>query len=206
MGSAVRVHSPVPGGPKMVLGGGSVGNRPAAGDRLRGRGTDRRASPAGRTQKVPRRGEGPKISRPVGESTGGGVEPAWRGSLSRAGRTSATPSLSEGTEPRGSRRGPGLGDQLAGGPRGPPNNHNGGSPADPSVLWLGGVLGPRDVRDQSPPDPVVQPDDLRPPLFRGGGGALFLLLLRELFCKLAWLSVALKTSVRLLMLRHTCSC
>ena len=35
----------------------------------------------------------------------------------------------------------------------------------------------------------------------GGGGALFLLILRELSGKLAWLSMALKTSVRLLMMR-----
>ena len=71
VGSAVRVHGPVPGGPKVVLGGGSVGSRPAAGGRLRGRGADGRVSPAGRPQKVPRRGEGPEVSRPVGESTGG---------------------------------------------------------------------------------------------------------------------------------------
>ena len=71
MGNAVHVHGPVPGGQKVVLGGGSVGSRPAAGGRLRWRGADGRASPDGRPQKVPRRGEGPEISRPVGESTGG---------------------------------------------------------------------------------------------------------------------------------------
>ena len=37
--------------------------------------------------------------------------------------------------------------------------------------------------------------------FSGGGGAIFLLLLRELSGKRAWLSVAVKTSVRLLMQR-----
>ena len=51
VGGAVRVHGPVPGGPKVVLGGGSVGSRPAAGGRLRGRGADGRASPAGRPQR-----------------------------------------------------------------------------------------------------------------------------------------------------------
>ena len=126
----------------------------------------------------------------------------WRGSSSRAGRTNATPSPSEGAESRRSRRGPGLGDHLARGPQRPPNNHNGGSPADPGVLRPGGMLGPRNVRDQSRPGPVVQPDGLRPPLFRGRAGEpLFLLLLRELSGKLALLSVALKTSVRLLMQR-----
>ena len=71
VGGAVRVHGPVAGGPQVVLGGGSVGSRPAAGGRLRGCGADGRASPAGRPQKVPRRGEGPEVSRPGGESTGG---------------------------------------------------------------------------------------------------------------------------------------
>ena len=64
------------------------------------------------------------------------------------------------------------------------------------------MLGPLNVRDQPSLDPVVRPNGLRPPLFGGGAGEpLFLLLLRELSDKLAWLSVALKTSVRLLMLR-----
>ena len=81
VGSTVRVHGPVPSGPKVVLGGGSVGSRPATGGRLRGRGADRRASPAGRPQKVPRRGEGPEVSRPLGESIGGVAESsgvAWK--------------------------------------------------------------------------------------------------------------------------------
>ena len=69
--SAVHVHGPAPSGPKVVLGGGSIGSRPAAGGRLRGHGADGRASPAGRPQKVPRRGEGSESSRPVGESAGG---------------------------------------------------------------------------------------------------------------------------------------
>ena len=60
VGGTVRVHGPVLGGPKVVFCGGSVGSRPFAGGRLRGRGADGRASPAGRPQKVPRRGEGPK--------------------------------------------------------------------------------------------------------------------------------------------------
>ena len=64
------------------------------------------------------------------------------------------------------------------------------------------MLGPRNVRDQSPPDPVVHPDGPRPPLFSGGmGEPLLLLLLHDLSGKLAWLSVALKTGVRLLMER-----
>ena len=64
------------------------------------------------------------------------------------------------------------------------------------------MLGPRNVCDQSPPGPVVQPDGPRPPLFSEGvGEPLFLLLLHELSGKLAWLSVAIKTSVRLLMQR-----
>ena len=126
----------------------------------------------------------------------------WRASLDRAGRTNASPSPSEGAASRGARRGPGLGDRLAGGPRGLPNNHNGGSPADPGVLLPGGMLGPWNVCDQSPPGPVVQRDGLRPPLFCWGvGEPLFLLLLRELSGKPAWLSVSLKTSVRLLMQR-----
>ena len=128
----------------------------------------------------------------------------WRGSSDRAARTGATQSSSEHAATRGARRGPGLSDRLAGGPQGPPNNHNSGSPADPGVLRPGGMLGPRNVRDQSPPSPVVQPDGPRPPLFSGGMGVgepLFLLLLRELSGKLAWLSVALKTGVRLLMQR-----
>ena len=81
MGGSVRVHDPVPGGTKMVLRGGSVGSRPAAGSRLRGRGADGRASPADRRQKVPRRGEGPEMSRPLGESAGGVAktgEVAWK--------------------------------------------------------------------------------------------------------------------------------
>ena len=62
------------------------------------------------------------------------------------------------------------------------------------------MLGPRNVCDPSPPGPVVQPDGPRPPFFlRGVGEPLFLLLLRELSRKLAWLSVAVKTGVRLLM-------
>ena len=127
---------------------------------------------------------------------------AWRGISSREERTGATPSPYEGKESRGSRRGPGLGDQLAGGPQELPNNHSGGSPADPGVLRPGGTLGPLNVRDESSPDPVVRPDGLPPPLFRGGAGEpLVLLLVRELSGKLAWLSVALKTSVRLVMLR-----
>ena len=73
VGGAVRVHGTVPGGPKVVLGGGSVGSRPATGSRLRGRGTEGRASPAGRPQKMPRRGAGPEESRPLGESPGGAV-------------------------------------------------------------------------------------------------------------------------------------
>ena len=36
-------------------------------------GTEGRVSPAGRPQKVPRRGERSEGSRPVGESTGGGA-------------------------------------------------------------------------------------------------------------------------------------
>ena len=48
---------------------------------------------------------------------------AWGGNSSREERTGATPSPYESTQSRGSRRGPGLGDQLAGGPRGLPNNH-----------------------------------------------------------------------------------
>ena len=126
----------------------------------------------------------------------------WRGSSDHAGRTSATLFPSDGAASCGAQRGQGLSDHLAGGPQGTPNNHNGGSPADPAVLRPGGMLGPRNVRDQSRPDPAVQPGGLRPPLFAGGlGEALFLLLLRELSGKLAWLSVALKTSVRLLMQR-----
>ena len=66
VGSTVRVHGPVPSGPKVVLGGGSVGIRPPAGGRLRGRGADGRAGPAGRPQKVTRRGAGPEVSRPLG--------------------------------------------------------------------------------------------------------------------------------------------
>ena len=58
VGGDVRVHSPVPGGPKVVLGGGSVASRPAARGRLRRRGAERLASSTGRPQKVPRRGEG----------------------------------------------------------------------------------------------------------------------------------------------------
>ena len=156
---------------------------------------------------VPKRclggGRGPKSLARLESRQAARLEPVgWRGSSSRAGRTNATPSPSEGAESRGSRRGPGLGDHLAGGPQGPPNNHNGGSPADPGVLRPDGMLGPRTVRDQSPPGTVVQPDGLRPPLFRGGAGEpLFLLLLRELSGKLAWLSVALKASVRLMMQR-----
>ena len=126
----------------------------------------------------------------------------WHGSSGRAARTDATQSPSEGDASRGARRGPGLSDQLARGPPGPPNNHNGGSPADPGVPRPGGMLGPRNVCDQSPPGPVVQPDGPRPPLFSVGvGEPLFVLLLRELSGKLAWLSVALKTSVCLLMQR-----
>ena len=114
----------------------------------------------------------------------------WRVSSGHAERTNATQSPSEGHAARGARRGQGLSDQLAGGPPGPPNNHNGGSPADPSVLRPGGMLGPRNVRGQSPLGLVVQPDGPRPPLFSGGvGEPLFLLLLRELSSKLAWLSV-----------------
>ena len=71
VGNTVRVHGPVPGGPKVVLGGGSIGSRPAAGGRLRGLGADGSASPAGRPQKMPRRGERSGSSRPVGESAGG---------------------------------------------------------------------------------------------------------------------------------------
>ena len=73
VGGTVRVHGPVSSGPKVVLGGDSVGNRPAAGSRLRGRGAEGRAGPAGRPQKVPRRGEGPDVSRPLEESTGGAI-------------------------------------------------------------------------------------------------------------------------------------
>ena len=69
MGGAVRVHGPVPGGPKVVLGGFSVGSRHAAGGCLRRRCTEGRASSAGRLQKVPRRGEGSQL----GESAGGGA-------------------------------------------------------------------------------------------------------------------------------------
>ena len=71
VGSIVRVHGPVPGCPKVVLGGGSVGSRPAAAGRIRGRGASGSASPAGRPEKVPRRGERSEGSRPVGESAGG---------------------------------------------------------------------------------------------------------------------------------------
>ena len=74
VGSTVRVHGPAPSGPKMVLGGRSVGSRPATGGRLRGRGADGRASPTGRPQRVPRRGEGREVSRPLAESTGGVAE------------------------------------------------------------------------------------------------------------------------------------
>ena len=83
-----------------------------------------------------------------------------------------------------------------------PTNHNGGSSAGSRFLGPGGMLGPLYVRDQSSPVPLVQPDGLRPPLFRGlGGEPLLLLLLRELSGKLAWLFIALKTIVRLLMMR-----
>ena len=81
VGGVVRVHGPVPGGPKVVLGGGSVRSRPAARGRLRRRGADGRASPAGRSQKVPRRGEGSESSRPVRELAGGGAAAggvAWK--------------------------------------------------------------------------------------------------------------------------------
>ena len=71
VGSTVRVHGPVPGVTKVVLDGGAVGSRPAAGGPLRGRGADGSASPADRPQKVPQRGEGSESSRPVGESAGG---------------------------------------------------------------------------------------------------------------------------------------
>ena len=126
----------------------------------------------------------------------------WRGSSDRAGRTNATLFPSDGSASRGAQRGQGLGDHLAGGSQGTPNNHNGGSTADPAALRPGGMLGPRNVCDQSRPGPAVQPGGLRPPLFAGGvGEPLFLLLLRELSGKLAWLSVALKSSVRLLMQR-----
>ena len=57
----------------VVLRGDSVGNRPAAGSRLRGRGAEGRAGPAGRPQKVPRRGTGPEVPRPMRESPGGAV-------------------------------------------------------------------------------------------------------------------------------------
>ena len=146
-------------------------------------------------------GRGPKALARWESRQAAKLEPvAWRGSSSCEERTGATPSPSEGAESHKSRRGPGLGDQLAGGPHGLPNNHNGGSPADSGVLQPGCMLGSLNVRDQSSPDPMVRPDGLRPPLFRGGAGEpLFLLLLRELSSKLAWLSVALKTSVRLLM-------
>ena len=64
------------------------------------------------------------------------------------------------------------------------------------------MAGPRNVCHQSPPGPVVQPDGPRPPLFCGVvGEPMFLPLLRELSGNLAWLSVALKTSVRLLLQR-----
>ena len=66
VGGAVRVHGPVPGGPKVVLGGGSVAGRPAARGRLHRRGTE---GPAG------------SGSSPKGASAGGGVQrllPVWR--------------------------------------------------------------------------------------------------------------------------------
>ena len=81
MGGAVCVHGPVPGGLKMVLGGDSVGSRPAPRGRLRRRGTEGLAGSAGRPQKVPRRGEGSEGSRTVGVSAGGGANAsgvAWK--------------------------------------------------------------------------------------------------------------------------------
>ena len=81
MGGAMRVHGRVLGGPKVVLGGGLVGSRPAARGRLRRHGTEGRASPDGRPQKVPRRGKGSEGSRPMGESAGGGAgagSVAWK--------------------------------------------------------------------------------------------------------------------------------
>ena len=81
MGSTVRVHGPIPSGPKVVLDGGSVGSRPAAGGRLRWRGADGRVSPADRPQKVPRRGAGPEVSCLLGGSTAGVAESggvAWK--------------------------------------------------------------------------------------------------------------------------------
>ena len=59
------------------------------------------------------------------------------------------------TESHGSRRGPGLGDQLAGGGQTIPTNHNAGSSADSGALRPRGVLGPLHVRGQSSPDPMV---------------------------------------------------
>ena len=74
-----------------------------------------------------------------------------------------------------------------------PTNYNGGSSADSGVFRPGGMLGPLIVRNQSSPDPLVQPDRLRPPLFRGGAGEpLFLLLLHKLSGMLAWLSMSNK--------------
>ena len=127
---------------------------------------------------VPKRclggGRGPKYLARWENRQGAWLSPVgWRGSSDRAARTGATQSPYEDAASRGARRGPGLSDRLAGGPEGPPNNHNGGSPADPGVPRPGGMLGPRNVRGQSPPGPVVQPDGPRPPLFSGGWGNLF---------------------------------
>ena len=126
----------------------------------------------------------------------------WRGSSSRGERAITTPSPCERAAFHGSRRGQGLGDQLAWGPRRVPNNQNGISSASRGDPRPGGMLDPFHVCGRPSPDPMVPRDGLRPPLFRGGAGEpLFLLILRKLSGKLAWLSVALKTSVRLPMLR-----
>ena len=104
-------------------------------------------------------GRGPKYLARWESGQAWQLEPVgWRGSSDRAGRTNATPSPSESGESRGARRGPGLDGHLAGAPHGLPNNHNGGSPADPGVLRLGGMLSPQNVRDQSPTEDFRLPD------------------------------------------------
>ena len=59
----------------------------------------------------------------------------------------------EGAKYHGSWGGRGLGDQLAGGARRTPTNHNGGSSANCGVFRPGGMLGPFACSWPPPPPP-----------------------------------------------------